>query len=87
MLINVVSDNTDAKQMYTENDMVTMLNIVIGNVYVEFGVFIFQQDIWIPMGTNVAPSLADLFLCSYESEVFQRSGAKHSLHQWRVVNK
>lgn len=44
----------------------------INNIYVGFGNQIFQQSVWIPMGTNFAPLLADLFLYSYEAEFFQR---------------
>ena len=39
--------------------------------FVEFGGWIFQQTIDIPMGTNCAPLLADLFLYSYEAEFVQ----------------
>ena len=33
---------------------------------------LFQQFVGIPMGTNCAPLLADLFLNSYESEFLQK---------------
>ena len=45
-----------------------MLEYLIDNIFVEFGGRIFQQTIGIPMGTNCAPLLADLFLYSYEAE-------------------
>ena len=48
-------------------------NFVCGGV-------IFQQVIGIPMGTNCAPLLADLFLYSYEAEFIQtliKSGKRH----------
>lgn len=32
----------------------------------------FQQSVEIPMGTNCAPLLADLYLYSYKAEFFQR---------------
>ena len=34
----------------------------------QFGVRLFTQEIGIPMGSNCAPLLADLFLHSYENE-------------------
>ena len=43
-----------------------MLEFLIDNIFVECGGVIFQQVIGIPMGTNCAPLLADLFLYSYE---------------------
>jgi len=33
---------------------------------------VFQQTVDIPMGTNCAPLLADLFLYSYEADFIQR---------------
>ena len=57
-----------------------MLDFLIDNIFVECGWVIFQQIIWIPMGTNCAPLLADLFLYSYEAEFIQtliKSGKRH----------
>ena len=45
-----------------------MLDFLTDNMFVEFGGLVFQQTIGIPMGTNCAPLLADLFLYSYEAE-------------------
>ena len=42
--------------------------ILIDNIFVQFGGCLFRQVIGIPMGTNCAPLLADLFLYSYENE-------------------
>ena len=49
-----------------------MVNFLIDNIYVEFGDVILQQTIGIPMGTNCAPLLADLFLYTYEAEFIQK---------------
>ena len=65
-----------------------MLNFLIDNIFVEFGGIIFQQIIGIPMGTNCAPLLADLFLYSYESEFvqqLQKSGAKRQCHSFNLT--
>ena len=45
-----------------------MVEFLIDNIFVKFGGCLFRQVIGIPMGTNCAPLLADLFLYSYESE-------------------
>ncbi|KAK3087493.1 hypothetical protein FSP39_006613 [Pinctada imbricata] len=45
-----------------------MLNFLIDNIFVVFGGKVFQQIVGIPMGTNCAPLLADIFLYSYEAE-------------------
>ena len=49
-----------------------MLGFLIDNIYVVFGDHVFQQSVGIPMGTNCAPLLADLFLYSYEAEFVQK---------------
>ena len=48
-----------------------MLDFVVDNIFVVFGGKVFQQIVGIPMGTNCAPLLADIFLYSYEAEFIQ----------------
>ena len=45
-----------------------MIEFLIDNIFVQFGGCLFHQVIGIPIGTNCAPLLADLFLYSYENE-------------------
>ena len=45
-----------------------MIEFLIDNIFVQFGGCLFHQVIGIPVGTNCAPLLADLFLYSYENE-------------------
>jgi hypothetical protein len=49
-----------------------MFGFLVDNIYVVFGDQGFQQSVGIPMGTNCAPLLADLFLFSYEAEYVQK---------------
>ena len=49
-----------------------MIEFLVDNIYVTFGGQLFQQMVGIPMGTNCAPLLADLFLYSYENEVLDK---------------
>ena len=42
------------------------IDFLIDNIYVRFGNSVFRQVIGIPMGTNSAPLLADLFLHTFE---------------------
>ena len=77
-----VRDHSDAPQKYSDADVMKMLEYVIGNIFVEFGGWIFQQTIGIPMGTNCASLLADLVLYSYEAELYKVSSkqARNTLH-------
>jgi hypothetical protein len=51
-----------------------MLEFLIDNIFVSFGGILFQQVVGIPIGTNCAPLLADLFVYSYESEFLRFDG-------------
>ena len=49
-----------------------MIEFLVDNIYVSFGGQLFRQMVGIPMGTNCAPLLADLFLYSYENEFLDK---------------
>ena len=49
-------------------DPITLV-ILIDNIFVFFGGRVFQQIVGIPMSTNCAPLLADLFLYSYKADL------------------
>ena len=66
-----VKEHSDAKQEYTEDDIINMLEFLVDNIFVVFGGKVFKQIVGIPMGTNCAPLLADIFLYSYEAEFIQ----------------
>jgi hypothetical protein len=63
-----------------------MLEFLIDNIFVSFGGTLFQQVVGIPMGTNCAPLLADLFLYSYESEFLQKLVKYKKIHEARAFN-
>ena len=60
--------NPGGDNLYTADQICRMVEFLIDNIFVKFGRCLFRQVIGIPMGTNCAPLLADLFLYSYESE-------------------
>ena len=73
------SNNDDAKHKYTDEEVIKMLHFLIDNIFIKFAGMVFRQTVGIPMGTNCAPLLADLFLYSYEAEFIQslnKSGRK-----------
>ena len=41
---------------------------LLGNIFIRFGTYLYRQTIGIPMGTNCAPLIADLFLFCYERD-------------------
>jgi hypothetical protein len=48
-----------------------MLESLIDNIFVMFNGRVFQQTVGIPISTNCALNLADLFLYSYEADFIQ----------------
>ena len=94
-----VKEHSDSKNKYTEDDIVNMLEFLVDNIFVVFGGKVFPQIVGIPMGTNCAPLLADIFLYSYEAEFIQSllsTGKKKirisvqlhiQIHRWRIVNQ
>ena len=99
LFLYFVKEHSDSKNKYTEDDKVNMLEFLVDNIFVVFGGKVFQQIVGIPMGTNCAPLLADIFLYSYEAEFIQSllsTGKKklasqfnftYRLHRWRIVNQ
>ena len=53
---------------WTSFDMITALEFLLDNIFIRFGNTVYRQVIGIPMGTNCAPLIADLFLYCYESQ-------------------
>ena len=78
--------NSKGKTCYSEEQVISMLEFLIDNIFVSFGEALFQQVVGIPMGTNCAPLLADLFLCSYESEFLQNLVKDKKIHEARAFN-
>ena len=59
--------NPGGDNLYTADQICRIVEFLIDNIFVKFGGCLFRQVIGIPMGTNCAPLLADLFLYSYGS--------------------
>ena len=57
------------------------------NIFVCFGGTLFQQVVGIPMGTNCAPLLVDLFLYSYESEFLQKLVKDKKIREARAFSE
>ena len=61
------NDKKSTKYTYFScRELCLAIDFLIDNIYVRFGNSVFRQVIGIPMGTNSAPLLADLFLHTFE---------------------
>ena len=52
---------------YTANVIRKMIEVLVHSIFVQSRGCLFRQVIGIPLGTNCAPLLADVFRCSYEN--------------------
>ena len=66
-----VKHHSDSTKKFSEADIFNILEFLIDNIFAMFGGRVFQQSVGIPLGTNCAPLLADLFLYSYEADFIQ----------------
>ena len=60
--------NGGGDNMYSADNICKMIEFLTNNNFVQFRGSLFRQMIGIPMGTNCAPLLTDLFLYSYVNE-------------------
>ena len=65
--------------------MITALEFLLDNIFVRYGDSVYRQVIGIPMGTNCAPLIADLFLYCYESQFMTKISKDPS--QQHLVDK
>ena len=82
-----VKEHSDSKNKYTEDDIIKMLEFLVDNIFVVFAGKVFQQTFGIPMGTNCAPLLADIFLYSYEADFMSllSMGKKHLASRFNLT--
>ena len=54
-------------KLWSCQKMCDALHYLLDNIFIRFGSKLFRQNVGIPMGTNCAPLVADLFLFCYET--------------------
>ena len=83
------SEDRLEKSNYTSwncKEFCDLFNFLIDNIFIKLGPLVFRQTIGIPMGTDCAPLLADLFLYSYEYEFLESLTKSKALHSARKFN-
>ena len=58
----------DSYTCWTCTELCEAFTFLVENIYVQFDSMVYQQIVGIPMGTNCAPLIADLFLYCYERD-------------------
>jgi hypothetical protein len=81
-----VKHHSDSTKKFSETDIFNMFEILFDNIFAMLGGRIFQQTAGIPLGTNCASLLADLFLYSYEADFIQGLLKKNEKNLARSFN-
>ena len=62
------SGDTKRYKLWSCQNVCEALIYLLDNIYIRFGTKLYRQIVGIPMGTNCAPLVADLFLFCYERD-------------------
>ena len=62
------SEDTKRYKLWSCQNVCEALIYLLDNIYIRFGTKLYRQIVGIPMGTNCAPLVADLFLFCYERD-------------------
>jgi hypothetical protein len=66
------SAHSEERHQWTLDGLMKAIAFLVHNVYLVNDEQCWRQDVGIPMGTNCAPALANLYLYAYESEFIDR---------------
>ena len=73
------SGDTIRYKLWSCQNVCEALIYILDNIYIRFGTKLYRQIVDIPMGTNCAPLVADLFLFCYERDYMTSlSGVKQA---------
>ena len=62
------TDHYRGYHLWSCQNVCDALSFLLNNIYIRFGTKLYRQIVGIPMGTNCAPLVADLFLFCYERD-------------------
>ena len=65
----VTSKQTKGYKLWSFRKMCDAVHYLLHNLFIRFGSKLYRQIVGIPMGTNCAPLIADLFLFCYERNI------------------
>ena len=66
------SEDTKRYKLWSCHNVCEALIYLLDNIYIRSGTKLYRQIVGIPMGTNCAPLVADLFLFCYERDYDKR---------------
>lgn len=75
---NSTASWSERKNAYivSKNTLIKYINFLVDNIFIKVGDHIFRQNIGIPMGTDCAPFLANLYLYALEFDYLEKTTKK-----------
>ena len=82
-----IEEGTSSKKTVTERELVRLVTLLVENIYVAYGGQVYRQEIGIPMGTDCAPFLANLYLFALEHKWIRKQVEAGRLDLARQFNR
>ena len=79
-------DHYKGFQLWSCQNVCDALSFLLDNIYIRFGTKLYRQIVGIPMGTNCAPLVADLFLFCYERDFMKNLSSDNQADVIKTFN-
>ena len=73
--------------LWSRQNVCDALPYLLDNTYIKFGAMLYRQIVGIPMGTNCAPLVADLFLYCYERDFMDNQAHHHDIEAFNTTSR
>ena len=80
------ADHYRGYHLWSCQNVCDALSFLLDNIYIRFGTKLYRQIVGIPMGTNCAPPLADLFLFCYERDFMKNLSSDNQADDIKAFN-
>ena len=79
-------DHYKGYQLWSCQNVCDALSFLLDNIYIRFATKLYRQSVGIPMGTNCAPRVADLFLFCYERDFMKDLSSDNQADVIKALN-
>ena len=80
------ADHCRGYHIWAYQNVCGALSFLLDNIYIRFGTKLYRQIVGIPMGTNCAPLVADLFLFCYERDFLKHHSGDNQADVIKACN-
>ena len=80
------TDHYRGYHLWSCQNVCDALSFLLDNIYIRFGTRLYRQIVGIPMGTNCAPLVADLFLFCFERDFMKNLSSDNQADVIKAIN-